>query len=437
MRPSLEWLRHTTEHSQSESPFDLVMSIDGGGNRSVYFLVQILLSGKFDELLFSELVLLWKSNWAGAFDAVGLYFCCEQREPLFHIEWHVVPVFIDACNFDLFSWLCNVHIVTQQDDFFASWDSAWEDLWRRLLDCNFLIVSVNCFLLEFLERTSGLTGNTLPVFDIFGVVGVDWLFDVSALFASVEDDFELIEDLRSDGDDSSNWNKRTIYFWWVCPDECTSTRGCNPWWGGLWLWQRLRGRCSDRTGTCWWRPCMRFCWVKARLAKVPFRPTWQSRAVRPWGDCNWRTRTACWRYTCRWFCWCRWGTNYRLDRIWGTSGTSGWCTSRFSPALSTCTACPWPPPRPRTACRPLPPPRPRRCCKSSSSSAPSSTTAPNRRPWTPPPHPPPAFCSIEPASPSRPSSEPNNPPQFTRYPLPRPRTRPITNLKQIITGITL
>jgi hypothetical protein len=68
-----------------------------------------------------------------------------------------------------------------------------------------LVVSVDGFFLDFLEGTGRLAGNTLAVLDVFGVIGVDRLLDVTTGLTLEEDDFELVEDLRSDGDDSSNY----------------------------------------------------------------------------------------------------------------------------------------------------------------------------------------------------------------------------------------
>ena len=44
----------------------------------------------------------------------------------------------------------------------------------------------------------------MALLDIFGIVGVDRFLDMATGFALEEDDFKLIKDLRSDGDDSSN-----------------------------------------------------------------------------------------------------------------------------------------------------------------------------------------------------------------------------------------
>ena len=66
-------------------------------------------------------------NSADALNTIGLDFSGKEREPLLDIERHVIPVFVNASNFDLLSWLGNIHVVSEQDDFLAAGDSAGED----------------------------------------------------------------------------------------------------------------------------------------------------------------------------------------------------------------------------------------------------------------------------------------------------------------------
>jgi hypothetical protein len=70
---------------------------------------------------------LFEVNSADALNAIGLDFSGKEWEPLLDIERHVIPVFINTGDFDLLSWLGDVHVVSEQDDFLAAGNSAGED----------------------------------------------------------------------------------------------------------------------------------------------------------------------------------------------------------------------------------------------------------------------------------------------------------------------
>ena len=90
------------------------------------------------------------------------------------------------------------------------------------MDGDFLIVSVDGFFLDFLEGTSGLARDTLAVLDVLGVVGVDGLLNVTTGLALEEDDFELVEDLGSDSDDSSDYKLLTKIILLMSFPKCTN-----------------------------------------------------------------------------------------------------------------------------------------------------------------------------------------------------------------------
>lgn len=67
-----------------------------------------------------------------------------------------------------------------------------------------MVVPVDSFLFDLLEGSSRLTRHTLPVLDVLGVVGVHWLLDMPTSLTLVEDDLQLVEHFRPDGDNATN-----------------------------------------------------------------------------------------------------------------------------------------------------------------------------------------------------------------------------------------
>ena len=181
------------------------MTINWWCNWSINLFIKISLFGKFYEFFFCELILFAWCYWTCADNAVGLNFSSKQRETLFNIQWHVISVFVDTCNFYFLPWLNRVNIITQQDNFFTSGDSTWQNFWRWFLDSDFLIVSINSFLFNLFKWSSRLTRNTLTMFNIFRIISINRILNMPTLLTSEINNFQLVEYFTSDSDNSSNY----------------------------------------------------------------------------------------------------------------------------------------------------------------------------------------------------------------------------------------
>jgi hypothetical protein len=203
VRTSFEGLGDTSEHGECQRALDSGMAVNGGGNGSINFLIKFFLSWKFDEPFLGVIILL-EVNSADALNTIGLDFSGKERESLLDIERHVIPVFVNTGDLDLLSWLGDIHVVSKQDDFLAAGDSAGEDFGGWLLDSDLLVVPVDSFLFDLLEGSSRLTRNTLPMLDVLGVIGVHRLLDMPTSLTLVEDNLQLVEHFRPDGNNATN-----------------------------------------------------------------------------------------------------------------------------------------------------------------------------------------------------------------------------------------
>lgn len=183
------------------------MTINWWGNWSINLFIKISFFWKLNKLLFCELVLFTWCDCTCAYDTVGLDFSGKQRETLFDIQWHVISVFVNSCNFNFLSWFNRVNIVTQQNYFFTSWNSTGKNFWWWLLYSDFLIISIHSFFLHLFERSSWLAWHTLTMLDIFWVICVNGIFYMPTLFTSEINNFQLVENFTSDRNDSSNFDK--------------------------------------------------------------------------------------------------------------------------------------------------------------------------------------------------------------------------------------
>lgn len=64
------------------------------------------------ELFLCVFILFQEGDGTSALDTVGLDLSSKQRESLLDIQWHVVPVLVDTCDLDLFSWFGDVNVVS-------------------------------------------------------------------------------------------------------------------------------------------------------------------------------------------------------------------------------------------------------------------------------------------------------------------------------------
>ena len=116
---------------------------------------------------------------------------------------------VDAGNIDFISWSSSVDVISEKNDFFLPWNSAWENFRRRFLNCYFLIISIDGFLFIDIEWTSGVTRVASAQLGIVMLVNVKWAFGITALCTFVNEFFQLVENFTSNGYYTLNFDEFT------------------------------------------------------------------------------------------------------------------------------------------------------------------------------------------------------------------------------------
>jgi hypothetical protein len=185
------------------------MTIDTWSHRIKDFLSDSWLFAELLDLmlvLISELdnLLITKSS-----DIVGLDDGCENWESVLHIGSIIEFVNENTCDFNFISWSSSVDKVIEDKDLLLSWNTTWRNRSGSFLDCPFLVVSVDRFVILKMVRTLRLADDALSqvLLLLFDVVVEEWALEILALLASEVHFFELWENSCSLCNHSSDLDK--------------------------------------------------------------------------------------------------------------------------------------------------------------------------------------------------------------------------------------
>ena len=137
----------SSEHSQSKSPLNELVSIDGWGNGVDDSLADVRSSCKLSDLLLVLVGQLEDLVVSESLHIVRLDDRLEDGEAVLDIGEVVKPVDVDTCDLHFISWASAVHQVIQHIHFFLSGNSSRRDTARCFLDGHLLVVPVECLLL--------------------------------------------------------------------------------------------------------------------------------------------------------------------------------------------------------------------------------------------------------------------------------------------------
>lgn len=147
------------------------------------------------------------------FDRVRLDKSIEDWETLLDIHRHLISNWKSSNNLNLFSRFGYVYVVSSDNYFLCTRDTARFNLRRRLLDDKSLEISINRFILLHKERTRWLTSSTTSQLQRFFFMQIIRSFSLSTSVAFVDCFFQLIEHFRPDSYNSFNFDQLTNIFY--------------------------------------------------------------------------------------------------------------------------------------------------------------------------------------------------------------------------------
>jgi hypothetical protein len=128
----------------------------------------------------------------------------EERKALSDVERELIAIHVDPSDLDFFTWSGLVDIIPKENDLFTSRNTSRQHFSWRLLKYNLLIVSIDGLLLVNVKGPCRLARGTASQFQIDNVVNIERTFEESAFLTTIDDLFELVEYLASDGHHSMN-----------------------------------------------------------------------------------------------------------------------------------------------------------------------------------------------------------------------------------------
>jgi hypothetical protein len=137
---------------------------------------------------------------------VGFDDSCENWESVFHVSSIIKLIDEDSSNFDLVSWSSSIDKIIENENFLLSWHTSWRNRAWGLLNCPFLIVSIDRFVVLEEIWSLSLANDTLTkvLLLLLNIVMEEWTLKVLAGLTSEVHFLKLWENCCSLGDDSSN-----------------------------------------------------------------------------------------------------------------------------------------------------------------------------------------------------------------------------------------
>ncbi len=199
----LNLLLTASEHSQSQWSLNSAMPINGGSNRIIDPFGQVRGFGKSQVFMLLCLVIQHLIHWILFVHVIGLNHCFEDRHTEFDVEWGFIPIDVDPCDLYLFTWLSYIDVVSNEDRLFSPRNPARQHIRWTFLNCQLLVISVDCFKSIFGKWTFRLAGCTLAKVYLFlhmETVNIVRSFFKTTFHTCVVEFFKLAHDLAPDGD---------------------------------------------------------------------------------------------------------------------------------------------------------------------------------------------------------------------------------------------
>lgn len=184
------------------------MAVDTWSNRFKNLLSNSWLLWKFSNLC---LVLISKLNnlfISKSMNVISLNNSWKNWESMLNISSIIESIDKNTCNFNFVSRSGAINKIVEDIYLFLSWYSSWWNWAWSLLNCPFLVISVDThkfFGLVLLTLANNTSSKEL--LHIILLIVHEWTLDILASETSIVRDFFLWENASSLGDDSSNFNE--------------------------------------------------------------------------------------------------------------------------------------------------------------------------------------------------------------------------------------
>ena len=150
----------STKHRKTEPFFDIIMTINWGSNRIKDFLSNPRFFREVSNIVF---VFISQFNYCfitKSFKIIDFNQSLKDREPMLCISNLIIAIWIYTCNFNFVTWPCTVNKIMKNNTFLWSRNTSWRHCTWCFLNCEFLMISINCFKLIEHIRAGSLTSNT-------------------------------------------------------------------------------------------------------------------------------------------------------------------------------------------------------------------------------------------------------------------------------------